>query len=107
MSADTKRTNGQSGAEEKARLLKAMKDSYNFPGKYPITLIANGDLKFFAQLNAALEELLGTSDFDIRQRDSSKKNYVSYRITIHVESAEEALEHKEFLRTMEGVLLML
>ena len=92
---------------DKDQLLEAMRNEYTFPGYYPITLIARSDLKFYAHLHAALEYEQEGRDFEIKERASSKKNYMSYRIKVFVRSAEEALERKEFLRSLAGVLVML
>jgi putative lipoic acid-binding regulatory protein len=93
--------------EDRNQFIEAMEKEYKFPGFYPITLIAKSDLKFFAHLSAALEYEQDGKDFEISERPSKKKNYISYRISVFVNSADEALKRKEFLRGLDGVLLML
>lgn len=92
--------------DDREKLLAAMKEEYTFPGYYPITLIAASDLKFHAHLHAALEYEQEGAEFTIAERPSSKKNFVSYRIMVFVHSAEQALKRKEFLRALDGVLVM-
>lgn len=93
--------------ENRARLIEAMEEKYTFPGYYPVTLIARSDLKFYAQLHAALEYEQDGNDFEIDEQPSRRNNYISYRIKLFVQSADEALNRKEFLRKLTGVLVML
>jgi putative lipoic acid-binding regulatory protein len=101
---DTPNPNGTLSREE---LLAVLRESYIFPGMYPITVIARSDLAFYAHLHVALEELQGESSFTVDERPSSKKNFTSYRIEIFVESAETALYRKEAIGKVDGVLVML
>ncbi len=92
---------------DRETILEAMRKEFIFPGYYPVTLIAKSDLKFYATLHAALEYEMEGASFEITERPSSKKNYISYRISLFVSSAEEALLRKEFLHQLAGVLLIL
>ena len=87
-------------------IIRAMEDEYTFPCFYPITLIARSDLKFLAHLHAALEYEQEGAEFNISERASRKKNYMSYHLSVYVRSADEALRRKEFLRQLAGVLVM-
>lgn len=94
-------------ADDRDNLIRAMEDEYDFPGYYPITLIARNDDTFSSNLQAALEYEQDGAGFEITERPSRKNNYISYRITVYVDSAEEALQRKDFLRELAGVLVML
>lgn len=88
-------------------VLEVLRENYTFPGAFPMTVIARSGSDFYAVLHATLEELQGEDGFSITERPSSKKNYSSYRIEIHVDSASTALFRKEVVAAIEGVLMML
>lgn len=88
-------------------VLAVMEEHFDFPGMFPLTVIARGGSDFYALLHATLENLQAGAAFVINERPSSKKNYSSYRIEIHVDSASTALYRKEVIAAIEGVLMML
>jgi putative lipoic acid-binding regulatory protein len=92
---------------ERGDLIEAMKQAYAFPGFYPVTLIVGTYENFMEFLDAALRFIQDGRDYRVNIRESRKGAYKSYRIEIFVDSAEMALEHKEFLRTLDGVLYTL
>ena len=95
------------GAMSREQLLDVLRENYVFPGMFPITVIARSDLAFFAKLHVALDELQGESTYTVEEKPSSKKNFMSFRIEIFVESAETALYRKEAIGKIDGVLVML
>jgi putative lipoic acid-binding regulatory protein len=88
-------------------VLEVLRANFTFPGLFPITVIARSGSDFYALLHSTLEELQGDAAFSIIERPSSKKNFTSYRIEIHVDSASTALFRKEVIASTEGVLMML
>jgi putative lipoic acid-binding regulatory protein len=89
------------------QLLEAMRASHEFPGLYPIVLIARKDDAFDETLRAALEYHQDGAAYVITRRPSTKASYMSYHIDVDVDDAEAALERKEALKALEGVLVML
>jgi putative lipoic acid-binding regulatory protein len=88
-------------------LLRAISEKHEFPGFFPVVVIAKSDLAFTARLHAALEYVQEGAAFDITERPSSKNNYVSYTVQLHVVDAETALDRKAFLSGLEGVIMTL
>jgi putative lipoic acid-binding regulatory protein len=88
-------------------VLEVIDQHFTFPGPFPLTVIARSGSDFYAMLHATLEELQGDEAFSIIERPSSKQNYSSYRIEIHVDSASTALYRKEVIAAIDGVLMML
>ena len=88
------------------QLIEAMEEEYDFPGMYPVTFIAKNEDDFEDRLNSALEYEQDGDDYSISQRHSSKKNYASFTVQLFVRSAETALDRKEFLRKLAGVMII-
>lgn len=88
-------------------LLRAITEKHEFPGYFPVVVIAKSDLAFTARLHAALEYVQEGAAFDVTERASSRNNYVSYTVQVHVANAEMALERKAFLSALDGVILTL
>jgi putative lipoic acid-binding regulatory protein len=102
--------NGKSRGEfeaEERRLIEAMENAHEFPGYYPVVLIARRGLGFEAELNATLAATQGDDPFRIRERTSRQGNYVSYHVDVFVQSAHDALARKQVLAEMPGVIVML
>lgn len=92
---------------ERERLVRAMEERYHFPCFYPVVVIARNETAFAQRLEAALVYEQDGDEYTITQRPSSQHNYISYRIEMFVQSAEIALRRKEFLRNVEGVMVLL
>lgn len=88
-------------------LLAALGAQYAFPCYYPIVLIARNEASFLDALHAALTVLQNGADFIISRRESDKKNYISCKVDVFVESAEAALDRKNALNSLPGVLYTL
>jgi putative lipoic acid-binding regulatory protein len=85
----------------------AMEEVYDFPGYYPVVVIARRGLDFEAVLQATLAAAQGDAPFRVRERASRAGNYVSYRVEVHVSTAHQALARKNLLADLPGVLLLL
>jgi len=92
---------------EREQRIEAMENAHSFPGLYPIIIFARNDPVFYSHLHAALMYEQDGAPFTIIERESSKKNFISFRIELFVESAGIALEREEFLSGLDGVLMML
>lgn len=88
-------------------LLRAISEKHEFPGLFPIVVIAKSDLAFTARLHAALEYVQEGAAFEVSERASSRNTYVSYTVNVHVPDAETALDRKAFLSALEGVIMTL
>jgi putative lipoic acid-binding regulatory protein len=97
----------QSDSSDHERVLAAIDEAYDLPGRFPVVLIAPSGSGFRDQLDVELGRLQGDAPFDIRERESRHGNYMSYRIELHVESAEDALAKKSALAELPGVLMTL
>jgi putative lipoic acid-binding regulatory protein len=97
------------GASENRRLavIAAIESAHTFPGFFPVVVIARRGEEFEDRLSAALFAAQGTAPFAIRQRASSGGNYVAYHVEVHVESASVALDRRDALARLEGVLATL
>lgn len=84
-----------------------MEERYHFPCFYPVVIIARNESAFAQRLEAALVYEQDGDDYTITERPSSQNNYISYRIEMFVQSAEVALRRKEFLRNVQGVMVLL
>jgi putative lipoic acid-binding regulatory protein len=93
--------------EERQQILDAMEEHYSFPGDYKIVVIAKVDGGFKERLIAHLDAQVDVGPYRMRERKSSKGNYVSYHLQIHVESAVIALERKHDISRLDGVHVML
>jgi hypothetical protein len=93
--------------EEEQRLVDAMEGAHEFPGFYPVVVIARHGLGFEAELNASIAAVQGEAPFRIRERSSREGNYISYHVELYVESALEALERKAVIGGIAGVIVLL
>ena len=92
---------------DREQLLEAMRAAHAFPGFYPITLICRNDPTVAVRLEAAIVYHQEGAPYTIERIPSSKASYMSWRITLHVDDAEQALERKDALRAVDGVMVML
>lgn len=95
-----------SGVDDQT-ILDAIERAHEFPGYYPIVVIARREVAFEARLHAAVESSQHGAPYRIRERQSRQGNYSAYRVEIYVESAEMALARKAALAALAGVLLLL
>ena len=102
-------TNGrdQTAVDADRRILEAMEEAHDFPGYYPVVVIARSSDGFEADLQATLAAEQGGAPFRIRERSSREGNYVSYRVELFVATPEAALARKLTLASLSGVLLLL
>ncbi len=92
---------------DEAQLISAMEEAHEFPGYYPVVVIAHEGEAFRALLHATLLDEQGSAPFLVQERASRKGTYISYRIEIFVESAAVALARKQVISGIEGVLYLL
>jgi putative lipoic acid-binding regulatory protein len=104
---DTTNSRDQTAVEAERRILEAMEEAYDFPGFYPVVVIARSSDGFEADLQATLAAEQGAAPFRIRERSSREGNYMSYRVELFVATPEVALSRKATLATLNGVLLLL
>jgi len=90
-----------------AERIELIETRHAFPGPFPIVIIAASDAEFHMTLEATLAAEQGEAPFQIRQRLSREGHYASYRIEIHVESAEIALARQAVLAALPGVRALL
>lgn len=94
-------------AHDETHLINAMEEAHEFPGYYPVIVIAHEDDAFRELLYRTLSITQGTAPFEVTERPSRKGTYISYRIEIFVESARSALDRKMVISSLEGVLYLL
>lgn len=90
-----------------AERIELIETRHAFPGPFPVVIIAASDEEFLMTLEATLAAEQGDAPFHIRQRLSREGHYASYRIEIHVESAEIALARQAILAAIPGVRALL
>ena len=92
---------------DRFELLKAMEEVYDFPCFYPASVIAKAGEEFLQRLRKALDYELEGREYKITKKQSSSGNYISYRIELFVDSADMALDMKDFIRKVEGVIVLM
>jgi len=92
---------------DRSELIKAMEEAYDFPCFYPASVIAKADEDFLVRLRKALDYEQGGREFRITKKPSSEGNYISYRIELFVDSADMALDMKDFIRKIYGVIILM
>ncbi len=93
--------------EQDARVLAAIADAYEFPGYYPVVVIARSGLEFEATLMATIVAQQGEAPYRITERASRRGNYRSYRVELFVDDPPAAIAAKEWLSSLEGVLFVI
>lgn len=88
-------------------LLHALEEAHEFPGYYPIVVIARTGEDFEELLRYELSHAQGESPYTIDARLSRNGNYVSYKVEVFVDSAQIALDRKAALADLDGVLMLL
>lgn len=89
------------------RILEAIADAYEFPGYYPVVVIARSGLEFEATLMATIVAQQGEAPYRITERASRRGNYRSYRVELYVDDPPAAIAAKEWLSRLEGVLFVI
>ena len=89
------------------QLLRALEARYSFPGFYPVVVIARSDESLRARILAAVAYAQDGREFTVGTRESGGGKYTSFKLELFVDSAEQALARKEFLNTLEGVMMIL
>lgn len=90
-----------------AERIELIESSHAFPGMFPVVIIAASDAEFMMTLEATVAAEQGEAPFHIRQRLSREGHYASYRIELHVESAEVALARQAVLAALPGIRALL
>ncbi len=93
--------------EQERKLLAAMAEAHEFPGYYPVVVIARRGEGFEATLRALVAAEQGSAPYRIKTRSSRNGSYVSYRVEVYVADAVVALARKASLSALEGVLVLL
>jgi len=92
---------------EETRLIEAMEGAHQFPGFYPMVVIAHEGDAFRALLKATLALEQGDAPFRISERPSRMGTYISFRVEVFVASAQVALARKGVIAALDGVLFIL
>jgi putative lipoic acid-binding regulatory protein len=87
--------------------ISALELGVAFPGYFPVVVIARAGATFLADLTAVIGEAQGEAPFEIRERPSSHGRYVAYHVQMYVESARDALDRREALAALAGVVMLL
>ena len=95
------------GKLDETQQIEALELAHEFPGYFPIVVIARQDEGFTGRLEALVAELQGAAPHRSSQRSSSRGGYVSYRLELYVDSAAEALIRRASLSEMPGVVMLL
>jgi len=90
-----------------AERIELIESSHAFPGIFPIVVIAASDAEFLMTLETTVAAEQGEAPFRIRRRLSREGHYASYRVEIHVESAEMALARQAVLAALPGIRALL
>jgi putative lipoic acid-binding regulatory protein len=83
-----------------------LEDAHEFPGPFTIVVIAHAGEEFEALLRVTLVELQSGDPFSISERASRKGTYISYRVEVHVGDAPAALDRKDSLSGLPGVVTL-
>ena len=95
-------------SDEREDSLDLINTLYAFPCSIPVAVIMQNCYPFRAGLEEALRYAQDGAPFRVESaRESGKGKYVSYKISLMISSAEELIERRDFLRKLEGVLLVL
>lgn len=92
---------------DEALSIELIEDAHSLPGIYPVVVIAARDEEFREILLATVESEQDGDPFTITVRESSRGNFISYRVELHVESGRAALDRKAALAALEGVVTVL
>ena len=84
-----------------------LEDAHDFPGPFRIVVIARAGEAFLARLEATVASLQGDEPYTITERPSRKGTYVSYRVEVHVGGGQDALDRKDALAGLPGVVTLL
>ena len=87
--------------------IELIESAHELPGIYPVVVIAARDEVFRAILLATIEFEQDGHPFTITDRESSRGNFISYRVEMHVLSGRVALHRKAVLASLTGVVTIL
>lgn len=85
----------------------ALSSAHAFPGVFPVVVIARHEPGFEQRLLALVVELQAGAPHSLSRRASRGGTYVSYRLQLHVSSAEEAVARRARFAALEQVVLCL
>jgi putative lipoic acid-binding regulatory protein len=91
---------------DRATRVTLLEDAHEFPGPFTIVVIAHAGEEFEALLRVTLVELQDGNPFSISERASRKGTYVSYRVEVHVADAPAALDRKDSLSALPGLVTL-
>lgn len=92
---------------DEATRIALLEDHYEFPGFFPVVVIASRSVEFHARLESVVSEAQDGDPYRVNERQSSKGNYASYRVEMHVADARTALARKEMLGELPGIYALI
>ena len=112
-SGDDRQANGLSASQggmpelDEATRIALLEEHYEFPGFFPVVVIAPRSEDFQSQLESTVAEAQGDEPYRLNERPSRKGNYASYRVEMHVADARTALARKDMLGDLPGIYALL
>lgn len=96
-------------SDDEKRRLDLLEANHEFPGDYPITVIAlNSDAVTAALVESVQEGLAAPLGDEAREtRSSSGGKYLSHRLRVPCESAADVIRLYERVRRVDGVVTVL
>ena len=95
--------------DPKARMVALLEANHTFPGPFPLTVVTVNDDAVVSRVRVLLDEgrphAISPGDWSTRESRAGK--YVSHRVRVHCQSAEDALGLYEILRGIEGVVTVM
>lgn len=95
------------GSLDEGAQIAALELAHEFPGYFPVVVIARREEAFEARLEHLVVELQGAQPYRMRRRASRQGTYMSYRLELHVRTAREALGCRARLAELPGIVMLL
>lgn len=95
------------GTLDEGAQIAALELAHEFPGYFPVVVIARREEAFEARLEGLVVELQGAQPYRMRRRASRQGTYMSYRLELHVQTARDALGRRARLAELPGIVMLL
>lgn len=92
---------------DEATRIALLEEHHEFPGFFPVVVIASRSETFHAELVAIVSDAQGDDPYRVHERPSRKGTYASYRVEMHVADARTALSRKELLAGLPGIFALI
>jgi putative lipoic acid-binding regulatory protein len=90
---------------DRAEALELLRSAHTFPGPYRCRVVVRAAAR--AAAVTAVRAMIGPGLRGVDEQASRNGTYVSLRLDVHAEAAEDVLEIYELVRGIEGVVAVL